>query len=163
MDRSGQEDTGKGEELDGRGSVRMTAREYLSQAYYLDQRINSKIEQVESLNDLAKKAGCAISGMPRNPDRAVSSMANAVEKIVDLQVEINADIDRMVRLKAEIMKVIRQVDHPEFQTLLEKRYLNFHTWGQIAADMGYNVRHLYRIHDRALLEIKIPEVVTGCQ
>lgn len=163
MDRLGQEDTGKGGELDGRGSVRMTAREYLSQAYYLDQRINSKIEQVESLNDLAKKAGCAISGMPRNPDRAVSSMANAVEKIVDLQAEINADIDRMVRLKAEIMKVIRQVDDPELQTLLEKRYLNFHTWGQIATDMGYNVRHLYRIHDRALLEIKIPKVVTGCQ
>lgn len=163
MDRSGQEDTGKGGGLDGRGSVRMTAREYLSQAYYLDQRINSKIEQVESLNDLAKKAGCAISGMPRNPDRAVSSMANAVERIVDLQAEINTDIDRMVRLKAEIMKVIRQVDDPELQTLLEKRYLNFHTWGQIAADMGYNVRHLYRIHDRALLEIKIPKVVTGCQ
>ena len=141
----------------------MTAREYLSQAYYLDQRINSKIEQVESLNDLARKAGCAISGMPRNPDRAVSSMANAVERIIDLQAEINADIDRMVGLKTEIMKVIRQVDDPEFQTLLEKRYLSFHTWGQIAVDMGYNVRHLYRIHDRALLEIKIPEVVTGCQ
>ena len=69
----------------------------------------------------------------------------------------------MLRQKTEIMKVIRHVDDPEFQTLLEKRYLNFHTWGQIAVDMGYNVRHLYRIHDRALLEIKIPEVVTGCQ
>ena len=57
----------------------------------------------------------------------------------------------------------RQVEDPELQTLLEKRYLNFHTWGQIAVDMGYNVRHLYRIHDRALLEIKIPKVVTGCQ
>ena len=163
MGKSGQVSTGKGGELDGRGSAGMTAREYLSQAYYLDQRINSKIEQVESLNDLARKAGCAISGMPRNPDRAVSSMANAVERIVDLQAEINADIDRMVGLKTEIMKVIRQMDDPEFQTLLEKRYLNFHTWGQIAVDMGYNVRHLYRIHDRALLEIKIPEVVTGCQ
>lgn len=156
MDREGQKGTGKKD-------AGMTAREYLSQAYYLDQRINSKIEQVESLNDLARKAGCAISGMPRNPDRAVSSMANAVERIVDLQAEVNADIERMVRLKAEIMAVIRQVEDPELQTLLEKRYLNFHTWGQIAVDMGYNVRHLYRIHDRALLEIKIPEVVTGCQ
>ncbi len=156
MDREGQKGTGKKD-------AGMTAREYLSQAYYLDQRINSKIEQVESLNDLARKAGCAISGMPRNPDRAVSSMANAVERIVDLQAEVNADIERMVRLKAEIMAVIRQVEDPELQTLLEKRYLNFHTWGQIAVDMGYNVRHLYRIHDRALLEIKVPEVVTGCR
>ena len=66
MGKSGQVSTGKGGEFDGRGSAGMTAREYLSQAYYLDQRINSKIEQVESLNDLARKAGCAISGMPRN-------------------------------------------------------------------------------------------------
>ena len=155
MDRKGQDGT-------GRRDAGMTEREYLSQAYCLDQRISSRIEQVESLNDLARKAGCAISGMPRNPDRAVSSMANAVEKIVDLQAEINADIDRMVRLKAEIMAVVRQVEDPELQTLLEKRYLNFQTWGQIAADMGYNVRHLYRIHERVLLEVKVPEVVTGC-
>ena len=33
----------------------MTAKEYLSQAYRLDQRIDSKIEQVASLNDLATK------------------------------------------------------------------------------------------------------------
>ncbi|MCM1441140.1 MAG: hypothetical protein NC131_18355 [Roseburia sp.] len=139
------------------------AREFLSQAYHLDQRISSKIEQVESLNDLARKAGCAISGMPRNPDRAVSPMADAVERIVDLQAEINGDIRRMVELKARIMAAIREVEDPELQTLLEQRYLNFHTWGQIAEDMGYNARHLYRLHDRALLEIKIPEVVTGCQ
>lgn len=162
MGKAGQGSTKKSGESDGRGSAGMTAREYLSQAYYLDQRINSKIEQVESLNDLARKAGCAISGMPRNPNRAVSPMADAVGKIVDLQAEINADIARMVELKAEIMEVIGQVDDPESQTLLEKRYLNFHTWGQIAEDMGYNVRHLYRIHDRALLEIKIPEDVTEC-
>ena len=34
----------------------MTVVEYLSQAYRLDLRINSKIEQVASLNDLALKA-----------------------------------------------------------------------------------------------------------
>lgn len=33
----------------------MTAKEYLGQAYRLDQRINSKIEQVSSLNELATK------------------------------------------------------------------------------------------------------------
>jgi hypothetical protein len=30
----------------------MTAKEYLEQAYRLDQRINSKLEQVASLNEL---------------------------------------------------------------------------------------------------------------
>ena len=33
----------------------MTAKEYLSQAYRLDKRIDSKIEQLKSLNLLATK------------------------------------------------------------------------------------------------------------
>ena len=42
----------------------MKAKEYLSQAYRLDQRINSKIEQVASLNELATKCTSTITGMP---------------------------------------------------------------------------------------------------
>ena len=42
----------------------MTAKEYLSQAYRLDQRIDSKIEQVASLNDLATKCTSTMTGMP---------------------------------------------------------------------------------------------------
>ena len=34
----------------------MTAKEYLGQAYRLDQRINSKLEQVLSLRELTTKA-----------------------------------------------------------------------------------------------------------
>ena len=49
----------------------MTAREYLSQAYRLDQRINSKIEQLSTLNDLATKATSVMSGMPHNPNKGI--------------------------------------------------------------------------------------------
>jgi hypothetical protein len=45
----------------------MTTKEYLSQAYRLDQRINSKLEQVESLNELATKVNTTLTGMPRAP------------------------------------------------------------------------------------------------
>ena len=34
----------------------MTAKEYLSQAYRIDQRVNSKLRQVDSLRDLATRA-----------------------------------------------------------------------------------------------------------
>lgn len=35
------------------GGKDMTEKEYLLQARYLDERIHSKVQQVESLNDLA--------------------------------------------------------------------------------------------------------------
>lgn len=135
----------------------MTVKEYLGQAYRLDQRINSKLEQVASLNELATKCTSTLTGMPRNPNRGTSTMADAVGKIVDLQAEINRDIDRLVDLKREMVRLIKAVDNTEYQTLLELRYLCFKTWEQIAVDMGYNVRHVYRLHDEAMEKIVLPQ------
>lgn len=135
----------------------MTAREYLSQAHRLDQRIDAKIAQVASLNELATKCTSTLTGMPRNPNRGTSTMADAVAKIVDLQAEINRDIDRLVDLKREMVAVIKAVENIEHQTLLEKRYLCYQTWEQIAVDMGYSVRQLYRLHDEALENVSVPQ------
>jgi len=134
----------------------MTAKEYLSQAYRLDQRINSKLEQVASLNDLATRVTTALTGMPKHPNRSGSAMADTVGKIVDLQAEINRDIDRLVDLKRDIVTSIRTVGNTEYQTLLEKRFLCFETWEQIAVDMEYSIQHIYRLRDKALAEIIIP-------
>lgn len=131
----------------------MTAKEYLQQARFLDARINSKIQQVTSLNELAMKCTATISDMPRNPNRGGSNMADAICKIVDLQEEINSDIEKLVDLKREIMGVIKSVPNVEYQTLLEKRYLCFITWEQIAVDLNYSIQHTYRMYDAALKEV----------
>ena len=80
----------------------MTGKEYLLQARYLDERIHSKIQQIESLNDLATSCSAVISDMPRNPNQGGSKMADAVIKIVTLQEEINQDINALVELKHQI-------------------------------------------------------------
>ena len=128
----------------------MTVKEYLSQAKFLDQRINSKIQQVAALNDLATKATSTLTGMPRNPNHATSTMEEAIAKIIDLQAEINSDIDTLVDLKRDLSATIKAVGNTEYQTVLEKRYLCFQSWEQIAVDMGYDLRWLYRLHHRAL-------------
>jgi hypothetical protein len=135
----------------------MTAKEYLSQAYRLDQRINSKLEQLNSLSALASKCTSVITDMPRNPNRSVSTMADAVAKIVDLQTEIKHDIAHLVDLKRDMVRCIKAVDNTEYQTLLELRYLCFKTWEQIAVDMGYRVRNVYILHNEALEKIKVHE------
>ncbi len=137
----------------------MTVKEYLGQAYRLDQRINSKLEQLESLNGLATKCTSTLTGMPKNPSRSTSMMADAVAKIVDLQAEINRDIDLLVDLKCEMVRVIKNVEHAEYQTLLELRYLCFKTWEQIAVDMNYSIDNVYRIHRKALCAVSLPESI----
>jgi len=128
----------------------MNAKEYLSQAYRIDQRINSKLEQVMSLRDLLGKANVTLTGMPKSPTPNPHSMEDIIVKMVDLESEINDDIDTLVDLKAEIMRCIKRVDNPEYQTLLELRYLCFKRWEKIAVEMGYDLRYVYKLHDQAL-------------
>lgn len=134
--------------------IHISAKEYLSQAYRLDQRINAKVDQVASLNALATKCSATLTGMPRSPNTATSTMADAVAKIVDLQAEINHDINYLVDLKREIVSVIKAIEDPEYQTLLEKRYLCFMSWERIAVEMGYSLQHTFRLHENALKKVE---------
>lgn len=127
----------------------MNVKEYLEQAKYLDMRINSKVEQLSTLNDLATKCTVTLSDMPRNPNKGISNMEDTIVKIIDLQEEINRDIDQLVDLKREIMVVIKKISNVEYQTILENRYLSFMSWEQIAVEMKYSIQHIYRLRDRA--------------
>lgn len=135
----------------------MTTKTYLSQARYLDMRIRSKLQQIDSLNDLATSCSTVITGMPHNPSPSTSRMADTVCKIVDLENEIRKDMDELIDLKKEITGAIKAVVNPEHQTLLEKRYLCYLSWEKIAVDMGYDLRYIHKLHNRALEECVIPK------
>ena len=135
----------------------MTIKEYLSQAYHLDQRINSKIEQLKRWQDLAIKATSTLSKTSSCSYENSHKMEDNMVKIIDLKNEINNDIDRLIDLKKDIMALINGVNEQEYQTLLELRYLCFKKWKQIALDMGYDVSWIHRLHNKALKKLKAPE------
>ncbi|GHU68106.1 hypothetical protein FACS1894184_09310 [Clostridia bacterium] len=130
-------------------------KSYLSQAWWIDRHIQSKIEQQTSLRELAAKAVSTLSDMPRSPSPNLQPMENIIAKICDLEQEINGDIDALVDLKCEIMAVIKNVTDQEQQIILEKRYLGFITFERIAVDMNYSMRHTFRLHDEALESVSL--------
>ena len=137
----------------------MTAKQFLKQARYLDERINTKIAQVSSLHDLATKATATLSDMPGSPTRNTHRMEDIIIKILMLENEINSDIDHLVDLKESILAVINAVDDEECRLLLEKRYLNLESWEDIAAEMCTGIDNIYRLHNKALKKIPIPETL----
>ena len=136
----------------------MNAKEYLGQAYRIDQRINSKLEQIVSLRELATKATYTLNDIPASGTRNAQSMESIIAKMMDLEEEINRDIDTLVDLKREIVALIKQVENTEYQTLLELRYLCFKTWEQIAVDLGYSLQHIFRIYDKAIKDVIIKKM-----
>ena len=118
----------------------MDAKEYLEQARYLDMRITAKLAQLDELHRLMLQAGGSDS---------------ITAKIMTLQEETDRDVDELVALKKEIMAMIRRVSKPEYQTLLELRYLCFWTWEKIALNMHYSRSQLFNLLPCALKEIEM--------
>lgn len=137
----------------------MNAREYLKQGRFLDTQINSKIQQVESLHDLATKATSTLSDMPGGATRNTHRMEDIIIKILMLENEINEDIAALVDLKNEIRSVIKAVEEEELRILLEKRYLNYEPWTDIADDLCIGVDSVYKLHQKALKQVRVPKVL----
>lgn len=136
----------------------MTAKEYLSQARHLDQRIEARIEERRRLQEQVTAARSPqLTGMPRGGKH---DWTDAVDRVVDLTASIDAEIRELCRLKREIGETIDRVEDARYRTLLELRYRSFYSWEQIAEAMHYDVRWIYLLHGEALQRVKVPN--TSC-
>lgn len=132
----------------------MNPKEYLQQIRRCDNQINNKLAEITQLREMATSITSTLKDdVVQSGSGGKSRVAEAVDKIVDLECEINADIDKLVELKREIMSVIDQLDSLH-RDVLYKRYFQYKTWEQISVEMNYSYRHTTRMHGQALLELK---------
>lgn len=132
----------------------MTAKEYLMQVSKIDADIDVKLEELSSLYALATKATTVMSDMPKSCSHDGGRMEGTIVKIIDLENEINEEIDGLVDLKREITELIGSIDNIDYRMILASRYLCGKQWTEIAKIAGYERRYLFKLHDRALLEVQ---------
>jgi len=122
-------------------------KKYLQQAYRINTRINSKIEQIKSLRELAERITAEIE---RTPKGNGDGMAGAVDSIVDLQKEVCDEVALLVSVKRDINQIISEVENIDQRTVLELRYLSCLRWEEIAVIMGYSMQRVFQIHKEAI-------------
>ena len=81
----------------------MKAIDYLSQAYHMDDQINSKLEQISRLRSMATKVTSCWEGVHVFHSRNNTSLQDAVVRIMEAEEALNRDIDELVSLKLEIV------------------------------------------------------------
>ena len=135
---------------------KMTARQYLSQAYRLDQRINSKLTQLSLLRGNAVNITAKLNEVTVQASHDNTKMESTILKIVEQEREIDDEIDRLVDLKTEVRRVIENVENIDCRLLLELRYLCFRSWEEIAVEMDYSMDNVFRIHRKALDMVEVP-------
>ncbi|MBR1620134.1 flagellar biosynthesis protein FliA [bacterium] len=134
----------------------MTAKQYLRQAYRLNELINSDLKELEQLKELATSVSSPnLSGMPSSGSRKDEApFVRAIEKIIDLEKYINTEIDRFVDLKREIRTVIFQVQDNNQKLCLKLRYMQFLKWESVAEEMKLSLKQVHRIHGDALQAVQ---------
>lgn len=132
----------------------MTAKEYLNQAKTLDQRINVKLDRVSRLRAMTQKITASLDGEQVSRTRNVTSLEDAIIRLMEEEESLNAAIDRLVDLKREVSGVLKQIDDTDCQLLLELRYLCYRSWEDIAEVMHMHIRTVYKVHGRALLKVE---------
>ena len=134
----------------------MTAKEYLSQAFYMNRQIKAKERRLEWLREIAPGPSMRFSQEEKaKGDPRSSLVEEAALKVVELEEEISSDILDLVRVMKEIASTISRVDSMECRTILEMRYLSFMEWDEIISRMGYSRSYVFRLHGEALNAIRI--------
>jgi hypothetical protein len=130
----------------------MTAKEYLRQAYWLNAQINDDLAEAAQLRALAISVPSRQIKISKRGDKshASSRTAAVIQKITLLENRINAEIDEFIDLQSEIRTKITAMPPGAHQTVLQKRYLNFKRWEQIAVEMNYTYRNIMYLHGEAL-------------
>lgn len=130
----------------------MTTKQYLNQVRNLDKRINAKLDELSSLRALTEKVTASYS--EKVQASTSDTFTSNVARIVDLEKEIDAEIDRLIRLRERITKEIDNMPSNTYSALLSSRYLESKTWEEIAEALHYDERQIRRLHGRALNEFQ---------
>ena len=134
----------------------MTAKEYLSQYGYIQQRIKDRLEEVKKLNDLRYNITSSFNSGGGAGNGASDKIGKLTAQLIDLEKLIERDVRRMASIKREIEKRIASVENEQLRTVLEKRYIHLKSLEQISVEMGYGYRHIRRLHGQALTMIRCP-------
>lgn len=138
----------------------MDAKTYLNQARLLNNHIKSYEDELAYINGLAEGTGgpyygpdCVVQTQPRHE----APFIKYIDKVTELETVIRKAIMELVSLKQEISATIAELRNPILEVVLRERYINCQSWNNIASDLNYSKVYLYKLHEKAIKLIKVPE------
>lgn len=145
------------------------AKQWLMRARNIDREINELLKEKEKVRDRVLKITQSYTG------DAVQSTKDPhkFDRLVELEMEIDRNIDELVAVKTEILHGIAKLSDGRYREILRLRYCNEQkdekdengehktgcTFEQIAVKMNYSYKQICRLHGRALL--KMEEIING--
>lgn len=138
----------------------MTAKEYLSQAYRLEQKIKVLTEELAGLREIAYSISSPGFEEHHNATRNTDApFIHTLEKIHEREMTIADNVLALLELKHEIINVISAVPNVDLKLVLYYRYLENKSWYKIGEEMNFDESTIRRWHNKALAQVKVPQKI----
>ena len=136
----------------------MTVKEYLSQAYRLEQRIHLSQLELEQLRELMVSVSAISSGENYNATRNTDApFEKVLFKVMEMEEKEGIMLDELLAFKKELKTVIDAIENKDERLVMHYRYFCNMKWKQIADTLGWDARTIKRWHNKAIAKIVIPE------
>jgi DNA-directed RNA polymerase specialized sigma subunit len=131
----------------------MKAKDFLKQPEKLDAIINNKLIEKSQIKDIALGITAQMGGERVQSSGSQQRMADAVDRCIDMENEINRLIDRLIAVKQDVTGVIEQLNVAEYK-LLHLLYIQGKTFDEIAEIMLRSKSWVATVHGRALANVQ---------
>lgn len=131
----------------------MTAKEYLRQIAVLDAKIKRRQTEIEELKTAATHITTTLDeNKVWTAGGSNDKIADIVTRWVVMEQNVAEMLDQLMTLRHKIIGEIHQLTDDRYIRILEMRYVDRETFEQIAVNMQYDIRWIYRLHGYALQE-----------
>jgi hypothetical protein len=134
--------------------VDVNAKTYLEYIAKANAHIQNKLVEVYQLRCLAESITAPMGTEPVQTSGASDKVGKIAAKIVDLEDEINALIDKYIDDKQERIAVIEQINEPLQYNILHKHYVQGMRFKEIAEEEHYSEVHINKQHQKALEKVQ---------
>lgn len=129
-------------------------KEWLNRAFYADNKIKALEAVREKNRELATKCSASYENDGSTSGLHGNSKEKIIHEICDNDLAIRKELDALVGIRTEILKVISVINNDELEAILNMRYLGYMNMQQIADELHYDRRTIQRKYIIALDKIK---------
>ena len=130
----------------------MKAKKFLNQVKKIDAMITNKLIEKDQWMAIALNTAPQSNGERVLASGNNQKMADAVERYIDLEKEINTEIDRLVGSKREIIGIIEQLNPTEYD-VLHKVYIQGMTLPEVSMALNKSYSWVTSAHGRGLKNV----------
>ena len=118
-----------------------------------DKLIDAKLEDIKELRRRLQDVKSPSFGDRVQSTKDPDKFTNVINKIIELEKEVNEDIDKLIDNKNACRELIESLESNFYKVMLYKIYFEGKSLRTVADSLNVSVRQIARIRNKAIVQI----------